>query len=156
MDSPMTAFHIDCEMSYDVVQQSLFVFNLAIPNSSQQRVIAETITTTPATAYDEFRDEAGHNRFLARRCCTRPFHCALSCTVELQPPLIDVDAPEVPLARLPGELLIYVRPSRYCEVEAIYGFAVRKFGNCRPAIDVCRRFASGSKRTSITKPDRLP
>ena len=125
----MTAFHIDCEMSYDVVQQSLFVFNVAIPNSSQQRVIAETITTTPATAYDEFRDEAGHNRFLRVDVAPGPFTVRYLATVELQPPVIDMNAPEVPLARLPGELLIYVRPSRYCEVEAIYGFAVRKFGN---------------------------
>jgi len=52
----MKTFHIDCELDYDVVQQSLFVFNLAIPSTQTQRVIAETVSTSPDTTIEEFRD----------------------------------------------------------------------------------------------------
>ena len=96
----MTAFHIDCELTYDVVQQSLFVFNLAVPETPMQRVIAESVTTTPATAYDEFRDEGGHNRFIRTDVQPGPFNLRYLATVEVQAPQIDVNAPEVPLARL--------------------------------------------------------
>jgi transglutaminase-like putative cysteine protease len=36
------------------------------------------------------------------------------------------------LAQLPDETLAYLRSSRYCEIEAIYRFAVRKFGSIPP------------------------
>jgi transglutaminase-like putative cysteine protease len=108
------------------------VFNLAIPDTASQRVTAESITTTPLLAYDEFRDEGGLNRFIRIDVPPGPFNLRYLATVDVQPPSAEPTAREVPLAQLPGELLIYVRPSRYCEVDAIYGFAVRKFGNFKP------------------------
>jgi hypothetical protein len=57
------AFHIDCELDYDVTQQTLFVFNLAVASMHTQRIIAETVAASSDATMDEFRDEAGHNRF---------------------------------------------------------------------------------------------
>jgi transglutaminase-like putative cysteine protease len=125
---PMKRFHVDCELGYDVIQQSLFVFNLAIPSTPAQRVIAETVATLPGAVTDEFRDESGHNRFLRADVAPGPFSIRYQATVEVNSPAIDERAPETSLATLPGEILTYVKPSRYCEVEAIYSFAVRKFG----------------------------
>jgi transglutaminase-like putative cysteine protease len=124
----MKRFHVDCELGYDVIQQSLFVFNLAIPATPAQRVVAETVATLPAAVTDEFRDESGHNRFIRVDVPPGPFSIRYQATVEVNSPDIHEDAPETPLAKLPGEILSYVKPSRYCEVEAIYSFAYRKFG----------------------------
>lgn len=124
----MKRFHIDCELGYDVVQQSLFVFNIAIPSTPVQRVMAETLATTPAAVTEEFRDEPGHNRFLRADVGPGPFVIRYQATVEIAAPEIDEQAPETPLAKLPGPILTYVKPSRYCEVEAIYSFAIRTFG----------------------------
>ena len=125
----MKTFHIDCELDYDVVQQSLFVFNLAIPSTQTQRVIAETVSTSPKTTIDEFRDEAGRNRFFRVDVAPGQLNIRYLATVEVQTPDVNAFAPETPLAKLPGAILSYVQTSRYCEVEAIFSFACRKFGN---------------------------
>jgi transglutaminase-like putative cysteine protease len=128
----MKRFHIDCELGYDVVQQSLFVFNIAIPDTPGQRVVSESFAATKGTTFDEFRDEGGHNRFTRTDVMPGPYFMRYIATVEVQPHAHDTGAPEVPLARLPGEILTYVKPSRYCEVDAIYSFALRKFGHLAP------------------------
>ena len=138
----MKTFHIDCELDYDVRQQSLFVFNLGVPSTPGQRVVAETVSTTPSNPLDEFRDESGRNRFFRVDVPPGQFNVRYLATVQVQPPDCDRSARETPLARLPGEVLSYVQGSRYCEVEALYNFAVRKFGNLPPGFErvqsICR------------------
>ncbi len=128
----MTTFHIDCEFDYDVSAQSLFVFNFAVPTTRSQRVLAEAVTFSAGSAYDEFADEGGRNRFF--RIDVPPGHLNVRylATVDVDPPVADVAAPEVPLARLPGQILAYVQTSRYVDVEATFAFACRRFQQLPP------------------------
>jgi transglutaminase-like putative cysteine protease len=125
----MKRFHIDCELDYDVTQRTLFVFNLGIAATPTQRIIAETVSTSSDTAIDEFSDEAGHNRFFRIEVAPGQFNIRYLATVEVQTVAADSFAPEIPLARMPGANLAYLQSSRYCEVEAIFSFACRKFAN---------------------------
>jgi transglutaminase-like putative cysteine protease len=125
----MKTFHIDCELDYDVARQTLFVFNLGVASTQTQRIIAETISTSFDATIDEFSDEAGRNRFFRLDVAPRQFTIRYLATVEVQTTEVNCSAPAVPLARLPGALLSYVQTSRYCEVEAIFSFACRKFAN---------------------------
>jgi len=122
-------FHIDCEIDYEVIEQSLFVFNLGAVALPNQRIVAESVAATPDLPIDEFRDEGGHNRFHRVDVPPGQFSIRYLATMEVQAAEIDFSAGELPLAKLPGESLAYLRSSRYCEVEAIYRFAVRKFGS---------------------------
>ena len=161
----MKTFHIDCELDYDVPQQSLFVFNLGVPSTPAQRVIAETVSTTPAQSLDEFRDESGRNRFFRVDVSAGQFSIRYLATVEVQAPDRDSSARETPLAKLPGEVLSYVQGSRYCEVEALYNFAVRTFGNMPPGFQrvesICRwvkenvAYQLGSSTTTYSARDVL-
>src|SRR6202171_4531868 len=64
IDGPeMKSFHIDCEIEYDVTQQTLFIFNLGVPTTSAQVVRAESIVAQPNVVIDEFHDAGGINRF---------------------------------------------------------------------------------------------
>ena len=125
----MKTFHIDCELAYDVAQQTLFVFNLGVVPTQAQRIIAETISTSSDATIDEFSDEAGQNRFFRLDVAPGQFTIRYLATVEVQTAEVNGSASAVPLARLPGALLSYVQTSRYCEVEAIFSFACRKFAN---------------------------
>jgi transglutaminase-like putative cysteine protease len=125
----VNTFHIDCELDYDVQQQTLFVFNLGAATMPNQRIVAEMVAATPDLPIDEFCDESGRNRFHRVDVPPGRFSLRYLATVEVQPPEIDFLANELPLAQLPGETLSYLGSSRYCEVEAIYRFAVRRFGN---------------------------
>jgi transglutaminase-like putative cysteine protease len=80
-------------------------------------------------AIDEFRDEAGRNRFFRVDVAPGHFSIRYLATVEVQTPEVNLFAPEMPLARVPGANLSYVQTSRYCEVEAIFSLACRKFAN---------------------------
>lgn len=161
----MKTYHIDCELDYDVAKQSLFVFNLGVPSTPGQRVIAETVSTTPAHSLDEFRDESGRNRFFRVDVSPGQFSIRYLATVEVQTPDRDSSARETPLAKLPGEVLSYVQGSRYCEVEALYNFAVRTFGNMPPGYQrvesICRwvkenvAYQLGSSTTTYSARDVL-
>jgi hypothetical protein len=59
----MKSFHIDCEIEYEVSQQTLFVFNLGVPTTPGQVVRAESVTSEPTVLIDEFADPGRINRF---------------------------------------------------------------------------------------------
>jgi transglutaminase-like putative cysteine protease len=125
----MKTFHVDCELDYDVAQQTLFVFSLAVASTPTQRLVAERVSTSTATPIDEFRDEAGRNRFFRVDVAPGPFNIRYLATVEVDTPAVEESAPEMPLGSIPGANLAYVQTSRYCEVEAIFNFACRLFAN---------------------------
>jgi transglutaminase-like putative cysteine protease len=125
----MTLFHVDCELSYTVRKQSVFVFNLGAASNDCQRIVAETFSTTPALIVDEFLDEVGHNRFHRVDVPEGPFDVRYLATVNVEVPPPDPGARELRLAELPGSVLSYLQSSRYCEVEKTYGFALRRFGH---------------------------
>jgi transglutaminase-like putative cysteine protease len=124
----MKSFHIDCEIEYDVTQQTLFVFNLGVPTTSGQVVRAESITTQPNGIIDEFADAGRLNRFFRVDVPPGRLTMRYLATVDLEQPEVNVDAPETPLALLPGEVLQYVRASKYCEADRLFALACREFG----------------------------
>jgi len=125
----MKTFHIDCELNYDVVQQTLFVFNLGVPSGPGQRVCTESVAVDPAVVVDEFTDVGSGNRFVRVNAPQGPFSVRYLATVDLEAPAVDVLAPETPLSEVPGTVLPYVLSSRYCEAEQLFALAVREFGD---------------------------
>ena len=121
-------FHVDCELDYDVRTQSVFIFNLGAAIRPDQQVVAERLSVTGDLAIDEFPDEAGHNRFHRVNVPAGAFAVRYLATVDVDGRWSDPTATEVPLAELPGGVFSYLQSSRYCEVESIYGFALRRFG----------------------------
>ena len=93
------AFHIDCELDYDVAQQTLFVFNLAVASTPTQRIIAETISTSCNATMDEFHDEAGHNRFFRLDVAPGQLNIRYLEKVEVETPELNTFAQETPLAK---------------------------------------------------------
>jgi transglutaminase-like putative cysteine protease len=120
-------FHIDCELSYDVAEQTLFVFNLRVPQYAEQRVLREALEVQPALVVDEFTDAAGFNRCIRLDAPPGPLNVRYLATVERDSPIIDRAAAEVSLAQLPGETFSYLRPSRYCEADKVFALACREF-----------------------------
>ncbi|HEX7273169.1 MAG TPA: transglutaminase family protein [Casimicrobiaceae bacterium] len=120
-------FHIDCELEYQVTRQSVFVFNLAVSDSCGQLVLREAFNLHARGAVDEFRDAGRLNRYMRIDSCPGPLIIRYQATVEVEPPAIDECALEVPVALLPGDVLPYLRGSRYCESDRIFSLACREF-----------------------------
>jgi hypothetical protein len=93
----MKSFNIDCELEYDVAAQTLFIFNLAVPGTPDQRVRSEAIVTQPPFPFDEFRDAAG-NRFARVNVAPGRFSIRYFAAVDVDPPAPDPTAARVPLA----------------------------------------------------------
>jgi transglutaminase-like putative cysteine protease len=126
------SFNIDCELEYDVLQQTLFLFNIAVPQPPGQRVRCEAITLAPEASYDEFYDATGSNRFLRANVAPGHFSIRYLAAVDLDAPVVDPNADLTPLVELPPEVLPYVLTSRYCEADALFALACSEFGNISP------------------------
>ena len=48
----MSTFQIDCELEYDVAAQTVFVFNIAVPDDHRQRVVEERVELEPSLHWD--------------------------------------------------------------------------------------------------------
>jgi transglutaminase-like putative cysteine protease len=121
-------YDIDCKLEYEVAHQTVFVFNLAVPDTSRQRVIAESLAMTPDVPNDEFRDPVRDNRFIRVDAPRGPLAIRYRASIEIQKPDVHPDAPQLPVAELPGPILNYLRATRYCESDQLFPLAVREFG----------------------------
>ena len=69
----MSTFQIDCELEYEVAAQTVFVFNIAVPQDDRQRVIDERVELDPALPWDELREPQTLNRFIRVDVAPGPF-----------------------------------------------------------------------------------
>lgn len=127
----MKSFHIDCELEYDVAEQTVFIFNIAVPTTSRQRVRSEAIVPKPAVRVDQFHD-AGGNRFLRVHVPPGHFSIRYLAAVDLDQPRPDPAAERIPLATVAPEVIPYVLSSRYCEADQLFALACAQFGNIVP------------------------
>jgi transglutaminase-like putative cysteine protease len=125
------SFHIDCELEYDVTEQAVFIFNIAVPTTSRQRVRSEAIVPQPVLRVDQFRDATG-NRFLRVHVPPGDFSMRYLAAVDVDPPRPDPAAERTPLATVAPEVIPYVLSSRYCEAEQLFALACAEFGKIVP------------------------
>lgn len=120
------------ELAYDVNQPGAdFIFNIQAARTARQAVLQESLTVEPPLPVAQYTDPATATRLLrlraeqAGRLTVR--HAA---TVELnhlvRPP---VEVPEMWVCNLPGHVLPYLYPSRFCESDLLRDFAMRRFGS---------------------------
>ncbi len=128
----MKSFNIDCELEYDVSEQTLFLFNITVPTTPGQRVRNEAIASQPEVPVEEFRDAVGGNRCLRVNVAPGHFSMRYLAAVDIEPPVFDRAAPLIPLATVPPEVIPYVLSSRYCQAEPLFTLACREFGHIVP------------------------
>ena len=128
----MSTFQIDCELEYEVAAQTVFVFNIAVPEDDRQRVMAERIELEPALPWDELREPQTLNRFIRVDVAPGPFRARYLALVDVTPVEADTAAAEVPITSLPVDAFACLRGSKYCESEAVFNLACRLFGQTTP------------------------
>ena len=110
-----------------------FVFNLHAARTPSQHVFAESVTLSPPVASTVYEDPATGNRYMRVRAQPGTFAVRYEATVDIShhfatPARIE----EVPIDRLPPEVLPFIYPSRYCQSDRLRRFAAREFGHLRP------------------------
>lgn len=151
----MIRLNLDIELQYQVMQPADFIFNVHAVNTTQQRVNTEQLTVSPCLPYDVELCRTFGNRYLRMRAEPGPLSVRYTAVVDIShrfdwPNVVS----EMPLAKIPVDVLEYLYPSRYCPSDRLSNVAVQQFGAIAPGYSrvqaVCdwvrdrTRFQSGS------------
>jgi transglutaminase-like putative cysteine protease len=99
------------------------------PSRRQDLREPDELTVEPATPITSYTDSFGNRctRFLGQQGSVRLYNSTLIEDSGAPDP-VNPDATETPLGELPPEALIYLLPSRYCEVDLLSNTAIQLFG----------------------------
>jgi transglutaminase-like putative cysteine protease len=109
-----------------------FIFSIHAAQTRHQSVVCESLEISQDLPPNLYTDPVTHTRFLRLKAFAGPLRVRYAATVDLD----HYSAPpeqlfEVPVAGLPGAVLPYVYPSRYCQSDRLHRLAVKEFGHLR-------------------------
>jgi transglutaminase-like putative cysteine protease len=124
---------VGCEFIYDVSAPTTMTVQVRPRSDARHKLVTETWTTSPPLPVDEYADLYGNpvKRLLALQGTLAIRYDAI-CAV---PDEADPDGSglgQVPPDQIPGELLHYTLPSRYCLSDELMGTAWELFGQTEP------------------------
>ncbi|WP_158746134.1 transglutaminase family protein [Acidisphaera sp. L21] len=127
-------FTIGCTLRYQVEAPTPFVFNLEAARLPRQRIVSETLTTSPDLGQpDRFDAPESGNRFIRYVVPAGEFQIDYRAQIALDPLMLDpTGVTEIPGGSLPMEVLTYLNASRYCQSDRLNRFANRQFGGGGP------------------------
>ncbi len=128
--SPPTRLQIEIALEYQVRSgEADFVLNVQPARTAQQQVVQELLTSTPLLSLREDVEAATGARRLRLRAGAGPLGLRATATVDIHHHLAaPADVPEMRLADIPGPVLPFLYPSRYCESDKLNAFAMGRFG----------------------------
>ena len=98
------------------------------PSRSQDLRESDTLTVEPATSITSYTDSFGNlcTRFVGQQGSVRLYNSTLIEDSGAPDP-VSTFATETPVNELPPEILVYLLPSRYCEVDLLSNTAIQLF-----------------------------
>ena len=127
----MVRLQFSIELDYEITSPGAdFIFNIHAAHTAQQTVVSETLRVSQPVPYTLDTDPASRSRYLRLQAVGGLLQVNYDATVDLyhytaQPQ----DLNEVPVCQLPGSVLTYIYPSRYCQSDRLHKFAYREFGH---------------------------
>jgi len=118
------------ELDYVIAEPGCdFIFSIHAAHTERQRVVQERLTLSQGAPHRVETEPATRNRYLRVQASAGPLKLAYGATVDLSHHMADPSLiAEVPVARLPADVLNYIYPSRYCQSDRLHRFAMREFG----------------------------
>ncbi len=129
----MIRLELAIELDYQVMQPVDFIFNIHAVNTTQQRVNSEQLAINPRVPYDVEVCRTFGNRYLRLRAEPGQLNVQYTALVDIThrfdwPNLVA----ELPIAKIPVDVLEYLYPSRYCPSDRLSNIAIQQFGNVPP------------------------
>lgn len=127
----MLRLHFSIALNYEVTQPGCdFIFNIHAAQTAHQTVVSESLSISQPLMTNLYTDPVTHSRYMRLQASVGTLAVHYEAVVELahhsaQPD----DVAEVPIAQLPGGVLPYIYPSRYCESDRLHRLAVKEFGH---------------------------
>ena len=118
------------ELAYDIHQPGAdFIFNIQAARTPRQHIVQETLTFDQPASIDQYTDPAHATRLLRLRSDVGRLTVRHEATVDLRHLVVPPQqVPEMWVCNLPGAVLPYLYPSRFCESDVLNAFAMQQFG----------------------------
>lgn len=126
----MIRIELQIELNYQIdFQGADFVFNIHVAQTASQTVSGEVLTLSQPIEPHIHVDPLTGNRYMRLRAEPGPLTVSYQATVDLVHHWADpAQLAEVPVHRLPPEVMGYIYPSRYCQSDRLIRLATREFG----------------------------
>ena len=133
-------FKSGCQLRYHLDQPSTLIFGIEVEQSSQQRILQETLEIDPNIETEA--QTVNGNRLLRLAAASGSLSLRYEAIVERNfTPINPDEAIEVPVATLPLDVLPYLFPSRYCQSDRLMRLATAQFGELKPGYERVRAIA---------------
>lgn len=131
-DTLSQTFEIECNLHYSVPAETEFLFLVHALDAGDQKVVHEAFDVSAGAHVHLFTDERMGHRFARVRA--QPGELQLKYTSRVRRKLAqpDVAAKEVPVWKIPDEILHNLMPTRYCESDLLCHAALKLFGDHSP------------------------
>lgn len=160
----MVRMELDVRLAYDIDEHGAdLVFNIQPARTPCQAITSEALRLSQPIAAQTFTDPLTRNRYLRLRAMPGELSVSYTGTVEMKHHFAAAGAlQEVPVSRLPPDVLGYVYPSRYCPSDRMIRFATAEFGahrqgHCRvqAILDWVRTHVTFTSNTSTSSTSAL-
>jgi transglutaminase-like putative cysteine protease len=128
----MVKLKLALELNYEIIGQgSDFIFNIHHAHTPYQRVVQENLLISQTHIKPEiYTDAATGNRYMRLHANIGHLKLNYQSVVEINHHVAEpAQIAEVPVARLPMQVLSYIYPSRYCQSDRLGKLAIREFGH---------------------------
>ncbi len=127
----MIRLKFSIELNYEIDQPGCdFIFSIHAAQTRHQTVVSESLAISQNLAPNLYTDPVTHSRYLRLKAFGGPLRVRYEATVDLDHHTAPSEQlAEVPVAALPGSVLPYVYPSRYCQSDRLHRLAVKEFGH---------------------------
>jgi transglutaminase-like putative cysteine protease len=122
---------LSIELNYEIEQPGCdFIFSFHVAQTKLQSVVNESLLISQNLQRNLFTDPETSTRHLRLKAIAGLLKVNYETTVDLD----HFSAPrdkifEMPVASLPGQVLPYIYPSRYCQSDRLHKLAVKEFGH---------------------------
>ena len=130
-------FEVSANLTYKVISPTTLILNIQPFRSHGQAVLKESLTCDPQFKMTEMNAIANEKRFeVIEILDTGNINIDYNATVENAVLAISGEQlDDVPISKMPSQVLLYLHPSRYCQSDKLYKFAYSKFGSIQHAYE---------------------
>ena len=127
----MVRLKFSIELNYNIDSYGCdFIFSIHAAKTAHQTIVNESLSLSQNLSQNEYTDPVTHTRYLRLKAFAGPLTVRYDAVVDIdhftaQP----AELGELPIAELPGEVLPYIHPSRYCQSDRLHRLAVKEFGH---------------------------
>jgi hypothetical protein len=129
--SLMVRLKFSIELGYEIAPPGCdFIFSIHAAQTQHQTVVTESLAISQPLLSNLYTDPVTHTRYLRLKAFAGPLTVRYDATVDLNHHIAQPDQlGEVAVADLPGSVLPYIYPSRYCQSDRLHRLAVKEFGH---------------------------